>query len=177
MEAKAKIVKPLLDKILKDEADAHLKEQQEYSRKVAENRTKFTAAVKAVVEKGELSGIKLEPKMKTSLVEGLVSMNHQAANGKPTNLMGKLLEKYTSTEPNLALVMEALYLLSNPEDYRAKVRQTGANTEAEKNRKLLKQAEAEKTASDSEKSPEETGTNRARKLPVQRNLFESINNR
>ena len=89
--------------------------------------------------------------------------------------MGKLLEKYTSTEPNLALVMEALYLLSNPEDYRAKVRQTGANTEAEKNRKLLKQAEAEKTASDSEKSPEETGTNRARKLPVQRNLFESIN--
>jgi hypothetical protein len=175
MEAKAKIVKPLLDKILKDEADAHLKDQQEHSRKVAENRTKFTASVKATVDKGEINGIKLEPKVRASLMEGLVSMSHQSVNGRPTNLMGKLLEEYTSTKPNLELVVEALYLLSNPEEYRAKVRQTGANTEAEKNRKLLKQAEADKSAADGEEKPEESGNNRARKLPVQRNIMETIN--
>jgi len=174
MEAKAKLVKPLLDKFMKEEADNHLKAQQEHARKVIESREKFTTAVKGAVEKNELNGIKLEPKTKLSLVDGLVAMNHQSVNGRPTNLMGKLLEEYTSTKPNLPLVMEALYLLSNPEEYRAKIRQAGANTEAEKVRTLLKKAEADKAAPDGGEAPVETG-NRKRTLPVQRNIMETLN--
>jgi hypothetical protein len=165
MEAKAKLVKPLLDKAMKEETEAFAKEQKDHNARVQENRTKFIASVKAAVEKGEINGIKLDAKLKTTLVEGMTAMTHKSVTGRPTNLMGKLLEEYTGAKPNLPLVMEALFLLSDPEGYRSRIRQSGATTEAEKTRKLLKQAEAEKGAPGTDAGEIVDSSNRKRLLP------------
>jgi hypothetical protein len=57
----------------------------------------------------------------------MVSAQYPSITGKPTNLLGHLLEKYQFVEPNYGLITEALWLLSDPDGYRQNVKQSGAN--------------------------------------------------
>jgi hypothetical protein len=100
-----------------------------------------------VLEPGELKGLKLDKKTQSMLYAGLVQPNYPSISGRPTNLLGHLLEKHQYVEPNHALIAEALWLLSDPEGYRNKVRENGKKDATEKAVRMLKSEEAKKAGS------------------------------
>jgi hypothetical protein len=78
---------------------------------------------------GELNGIKLDKKTQSQLYSGLVQPSYPSISGKPTNLLGHLLEKYQFIEPKHDLIAEVLWLLSDPDSYKNEIRKH-AKTEA-----------------------------------------------
>jgi hypothetical protein len=58
------------------------------------------------------------------LFSGLVQPNYPSISGKPTNLLGHLLEKYQFVEPRHDLIAEALWLLADPNGYKGKVKRS-----------------------------------------------------
>ena len=57
------------------------------------------------------------------------------------------MEKYQWVEPRHDLIAEALWLLSDPEGYRAKVKEGGAKAAIEKTARMLKTEEKNKIGS------------------------------
>jgi hypothetical protein len=68
-------------------------------------------------------------------------------SGRPTNLLGHLLEKYQYAEPNHALISEALWLLKDPEGYRNKVREMGKKEAVAQTVRQLKTEQSNKITS------------------------------
>jgi hypothetical protein len=101
------------------------------------------------------------------LYSGLVQPNYPSISGKPTNLLGHLLEKYQFTEPRHDLIAEALWLLSDPNGYKNKVREQGSRTATEKVVRQLKTEEARKITSSVQHEKEEptrTSTNKQKTI-------------
>jgi hypothetical protein len=102
------------------------------------------------------------------LYSGLVQPNYPSISGKPTNLLGHLLEKYQYVEPNHALIAEALYLLADPDGYKAKVRENGKVEQVKETVRALKTAEGDKKASTTVVEKDEVKT---RTIPRNDNFF------
>lgn len=119
----------------------HKKEQQEKAARV------YTDNVYNTLVAGELGGIKLDKKTQSLLYSGLVQPNYPSISGKPTNLLGHLLEKYQFVEPNHSLIAEALWLLADPDGYKGRVREIGGKQATEKVVRQLKTEEQRKIAS------------------------------
>jgi len=81
------------------------------------------------------------------LYAGLVQPNYPSMSGRPTNMLGHLLEKYQYVEPRPDIIAEALWLLADPEGYRNKIKDTGKTEVVEKTVRQLKTEEARKTSS------------------------------
>jgi hypothetical protein len=81
------------------------------------------------------------------LYAGLVQPNYPSISGRQTNLLGHLLEKYQYVEPRHDLIAEALWLLSDPEGYRSKVKDGGKKEANEKTVRMLKTEQANKVGS------------------------------
>jgi hypothetical protein len=149
---KAQQFKPKLDAmqeqiVARQLAEQELKkEQQEKAAKV------YTDNVYNTLVAGELGGIKLDKKTQSLLYSGLVQPNYPSISGKPTNLLGHLLEKYQFVEPNHSLIAEALWLLADPDGYKGRVREIGGKQATEKVVRQLKTEEQRKIASS---APEE----------------------
>jgi hypothetical protein len=62
-------------------------------------------------------------------------------------MLGHLLEKYQFVEPRHDLIAEALWLLADPEGYRAKIKDQGTKVATEKTVRMLKTEEAKKISS------------------------------
>jgi hypothetical protein len=90
-------------------------------------------------------------------------------SGRGTNLLGHLLEKYQYVEPNYSLIAEALWLLSNPEDYRNNLKRQGGNAAVENTVRQLKteQARSKGAVSNSYEPQREP----SRKIPRSTNIF------
>jgi hypothetical protein len=143
------------------------------SRKLAEQETKkeqqvqaakvYTDNVYNVLSTGELDGVKLDKKVQNMLYSGLVQPNYPSISGKPTNMLGHLLEKYQFVEPRHDLIAEALWLLADPEGYKNKIKDQGSKTATEKTVRMLKTEEAKKISSsttpDEKQSTRKTTTN------------------
>ena len=93
--------------------------------------------------------------------------------GKNTNLLGHLLEKYQFVEPNYTLISEALWLLSDPESYKAKIMEKGAIKNTEATVRKLKTEQSNSQASSSYNDEEEDARRVApgKKLPRAKNIF------
>jgi hypothetical protein len=100
-----------------------------------------------VLDPGELNGLKLDKKTQSMLYAGLVQPNYPSISGRQTNLLGHLLEKYQYVEPRHDLIAEALWLLSDEEGYRAKVKESGKKEATEKTVRMLKTEQANKVSS------------------------------
>ena len=111
------------------------------------------------------------------LYNGLVQPNYPSVSGTNTNLLGHLLEKYQFVEPNYGLISEALWLLQDPEAYKAKIMDKGAQKSVEKTVRKLKseQSNAGGNASLGVQSREEE-SNKSSKRKIQRptNIFKRI---
>ena len=89
------------------------------------------------------------------MFSGLVQPNYPSISGKPTNLLGHLLEKYQFVEPRHDLIAEALWLLADPKGYKTKVRSVGAKQAVEKTARQLKTAEqSRKLSSSASRTPD-----------------------
>jgi hypothetical protein len=103
---------------------------------------------------GELGGVKLDRKLQSMLYSGLVQPNYPSMSGKPTNLLGHLLEKYQFVEPRHDLIAEALWLLQDPDGYKQKIKSIGSKETTEDAVRKLKTEESRKLSS-SVQEPEE----------------------
>lgn len=147
LEQKANQFKPKLDKMQEEIVARQLaeqelkKEQQEQAAKV------YTDNVYNTLVTGELGGIKLDKKIQSLLYSGLVQPNYPSISGRPTNLLGHLLEKYQFVEPRHDLIAEALWLLADPDGYKGRVRDQGTKQAVEKTVRQLKTEESRKLTS------------------------------
>jgi hypothetical protein len=110
----------------------------------------------------------LDKRTQAQLYSGLVQPQYPSISGKPTNLLGHLLEKYQYVEPNYGLIAEALWLLSNPDDYRQSLMKQGKNQQVEKTVRQLKTEQSRKNIST---YSEEEETSRPRKIARPQNIF------
>jgi hypothetical protein len=110
------------------------------------------------------------------LYNGLVQPSYPSVSGKNTNLLGHLLEKYQFVEPNYTLISEALWLLSDPNGYKAKIMDKGAQKSVETTvRKLKTAAASNSSASLGVQESEDTKRKpKGKKLQRTNNIFKRI---
>jgi hypothetical protein len=162
--SKAKKFKPKLD-AMQEQIVARQIQQQEQIRKQQQKQAQmYMDNVYKTLEPGELNGLKLDKKTQNTLFAGLTQANYPSMSGRQTNLLGHLLEKYQYAEPNHALISEALWLLSDPDGYRSKVREIGKKEATEKTVRQLKTEQTNKitsgTATDNEDNYREKKQNK-----------------
>jgi hypothetical protein len=147
LEAKALKFKPKLDK-MQESVVAQKLAQQEHMRKQQQTAANvYMQNVYDTLKNGDLGGVKLDKKTQGMLYAGLVQPNYPSISGKPTNMLGHLLEKYQYVEPRHDLIAEALWLLSDADGYKARIREQGKQAQVEKTVRQLKTEEARRTVS------------------------------
>jgi hypothetical protein len=144
---KARQFKPKLDRMQEEIVSRKLAEQETKKEQQVQAAKVYTDNVYNVLSTGELDGVKLDKKVQNMLYSGLVQPNYPSISGKPTNMLGHLLEKYQFVEPRHDLIAEALWLLADPEGYKNKIKDQGTKTATEKTVRMLKTEEAKKIAS------------------------------
>lgn len=147
LEKKAKQFKPKLDNMQEEQVAAQLAEQEARKQQQQKAANEHVNNSFEALRTGELNGIKLDKKVQSSLYTGLVKPQYTSVNGRPTNLLGHLLEKYQLVEPNYPLIAEALWLLSNPDEYRENLVKTGKTAATEEITRKLKTESTRKTTS------------------------------
>ena len=146
---KAKQFKPKLDRMHEEVVAQKLAEQEYKKQQQAQQAKAYQDNVYSTLSAGELGGVKLDRKVQGMLYSGLVQPNSPSISGKQTNLLGHLLEKYQFVEPRHDLIAEALWLLADPDGYKAKVKDQGSKATVEKTVRTLKTEEARKLSSSS----------------------------
>ena len=141
---KANQFKPKLDAMQEKIVARELAEQESKKEQQAKAAQQYTDNVYSTLVVGELGGIKLDKKTQSLLYSGLVQPNYPSISGKPTNLLGHLLEKYQFVEPRHDLIAEALWLLADPNGYKNKVREIGSREAVQRTVKQLKTEEGRK---------------------------------
>lgn len=176
LEAKANKFKPKLDALSEKQVQYQLRQQEALRLQQTEQAQVYMDNIYKTLEPGELNGLKLDKKTQNLLFSGLVQPAYQSANGRQTNLLGHLLEKYQYLEPNHSLIAETLWLLSDPEGYKNKVKEGGKKEAVADTVRKLKQEEGKKLAShaeqeDLEKDKKTQGIARPTKGFFARNKF------
>jgi len=174
LEQQAAKFKPKLDK-MQEKVVARKLEEQQMRQQQQENASKqYMSNVYHTLKDGSLGDIKLNKKTQSMLYNGLVSPSFPSVSGKNTNLLGHLLEKYQFVEPNYTLIAEALWLLSDPNGYKNKIMEKGAQQSVEKTVRKLKTEQSNNNSSSLgiQKAEEENNrTSRKRKIPRSNNIF------
>jgi len=146
LQSRAEKFKPKLDALQKEVIAHKLKEQELLIKKQQETTKAYMDNIhNAVVKSENINGLALDKKQKDLLFRGLVQPSFTSVTGKQTNLLGHLLEKYQFIEPNHALIAEALWLLSNPTEYKAKLKENVVKDETIKVVRQLKTEESRKS--------------------------------
>ena len=171
LETKANQFKPKLDRMQEEIVARKLAEQEGKKQQQAKQAKMYTDTVYRTLEKGDLGGLKLDKKIQGMLYSGLVQPNYPSISGKPTNMLGHLLEKYQFVEPRHDLIAEALWLLADPNGYKNKVREQGSKEAIEKTVRQLKTEEARKITSSTtnEQDDVKRGTSKQQPNTISRN--------
>ena len=123
IDKKAKQFKPKLDQMQEKVLEADLKKQEEAQQRKLKQKEAYMHNIYETLKPSELNGIKLSNKRQNMLWNELTTVKYQSMTGKPTNLLGKLLEDYQFGEkPRYDLIAEATWLLEDPDDYKANIR-------------------------------------------------------
>lgn len=173
LEQQASKFKPKLDK-MSEKVVAQKLEQQEVKRKQQEHASKqYMESVYNTLKEGSLGDIKVDRKVQAMLYNGLVQPNYPSVSGKNTNLLGHLLEKYQFVEPNYTLISEALWLLADPNGYKAKIMDKGAQASVEKTVRKLKTEQSNSGGSSLgvQQKEKEIQKSSKRKIPRGNNIF------
>ena len=147
LEQKANQFKPKLDRMQEEIVARQLAEQEQRKEQQTEAAKAYTDNVYNTLVSGELDGVKLDKKVQNMLYSGLVQPNYPSISGKPTNMLGHLLEKYQFVEPRHDLIAEALWLLADPNGYKAKIKEQGGRQATEKVVRQLRTEESRKITS------------------------------
>ena len=170
LEKQANKFKPKLDKMQEKVVAARLKEQEMKKKQQQQASENYMNSVYNTLKDGKIGETRIDKKTQSLLYNGLVNPNYPSINGKNTNLLGHLLEKYQFVEPNYDLITEALWLLADPNGYKSTLMKKGETKAVEQTVRKLKTAEASKATSATGIEKEEE-TQATRKLPRQKNIF------
>tara|TARA_R100000541_G_scaffold370_12_gene3212 strand:+ start:5284 stop:6612 length:1329 start_codon:yes stop_codon:yes gene_type:complete len=178
LETQASKFKPKLDK-MQEKVVAQKLQQQELKKKQQENASQeYMKNVYDTLKDGKIGEIKVDKKTQAMLYNGLVSPSYPSVSGKNTNLLGHLLEKYQFVEPNYSLISEALWLLQDPEGYKSKIMQKGAQKSVEATVRKLKTEQSNAGGSTSlgvkDSEPDSTRTTGRKKLQRTNNIFKRM---
>jgi hypothetical protein len=169
LENQARKFKPKLDAMQEQVVQEQLQRQEAMRMQQQEAAEAYVDNVYEALKTAELNGLKLDKKTQAQLYSGLVQPQYPSINGRNTNLLGHLLEKYQFVEPNYPLIAEALWLLSNPDEYRQNLVKQGKNQAVEQSVRLLKTEQSRKIASSV--PDEQDQQNTQRKIPRGGNIF------
>lgn len=176
LEQQASKFKPKLDK-MQEKVVARKLEEQEMRKAQQEQASKqYMSNVYETLKEGALGDIKVDRKTQTMLYNGLVQPNYPSVSGRNTNLLGHLLEKYQFVEPNYTLIAEALWLLSDPVQYKAKIMSKGAQKNIEKTVRKLKTEQSNSGGSSHGIQQTEAAIKKKTKRKIQRsnNIFKRL---
>ncbi len=168
LEAKANKFKPKLDAMQARIVQQKLAQQEEMKRRQQAQAQKYMSNVYETLKPGELNGVKLDRRTQEMLYAGLIQPSYPSISGKPTNMLGHLLEKYQYVEPRHDLIAEALWLLADPDGFKNKIREGGAKENTEKVARMLKTEEARRSTSSPIVEKEEV---KQRKISRNNNFF------
>jgi hypothetical protein len=168
LEKKAKQFKPKLDQMQEQIVQSQLAEQEGKKQQQEQAAQAYMQNVFEALRPAEINGLKLDKKTQAQLYSGLVQPQYPSISGRPTNLLGHLLEKYQFVEPNYSLIAEALWLLSSPDDYRSELKKQGKNQQVEQTVRQLKTEQSRKNASSYQEEEPEA---RTRKIARPTNIF------
>lgn len=168
LEAKALKFKPKLDAMQEDVVQRRIAQQEQMRQQQQQAAQQYMENVYNTVSVAEINGLKMDKKVQGMLYNGLVQPNYPSISGRPTNMLGHLLEKYQYVEPNYPLIAEALWLLADPDGYRAKVKEQGKTEAVEKTVRQLKTEQAKMQTSAPVVEKEETVQ---RRIPRGGNFF------
>lgn len=167
LEKKAKQFKPKLDLMQEEIVQVQLQEQEARKQQQLEASQAYVENVFEALRPGEINGLRLDKKTQALLYSGLTQPQYPSISGRPTNLLGHLLERYQFVEPNYPLIAEALWLLSNPDEYRQSLMKKGGNVAVEQTVRQLKTEQSRKNTSTYQEEDEP----RSRKLVRPQNIF------
>jgi len=167
LEKKAKQFKPKLDHMQEEVLHYKIAEQEKMKQQQENAADAYMQNVFEALRPAEINGLKLDKKTQAQLYSGLVQPQYPSISGKPTNLLGHLLERYQFVEPNYPLIAEALWLLSSPEDYRQSLMKQGKNQAVEQTVRQLKTEQNRKQTS----SYFEEEDNKPKKISRPQNIF------
>lgn len=169
---KAETFKPKLDKMQEQIVERKLMEQEQQKIQREQAAIAYTKNVQEALKVPELAGVKLDKKTHDFLTQGLLQPAYQSQiTGQRTNLLGYLLEKHQMIEPNYQLVAEALWLLSDPDAYRAKLIEKGDTQRVAKTVRELKGVQQSKIASTSIEEDNNEGRSVKKGLPRPSNVL------
>jgi hypothetical protein len=177
LEKQAAKFKPKLDK-MQEKIVLKKLEEQDLKKKQQEHASKqYMTNVYETLKEGSLGDLKVDRKTQAMLYNGLVQPSYPSVSGKNTNLLGHLLEKYQFVEPNYTLISEALWLLSDPTGYKAKIMDKGAQKSVESTVRKLKTASASNSSASLGVSQSDEGAKRkpaGKKLQRTNNIFKRM---
>lgn len=176
LEQQAAKFKPKLDKMAEQIVIKKVQEQQIKQKQQEQASKAYMQNVYDTLKDGNLGEIKIDRKTQAMLYNGLVQPGYPSVSGKNTNLLGHLLEKYQFVEPNYALISEALWLLQDPQGYKAKIMDKGAQQSIEQTVRKLKTEQGNHSSSSLgiQDKDEETRRQPTKKLPRTNNIFKRI---
>jgi uncharacterized protein YggL (DUF469 family) len=167
LEKKAKQFKPKLDAMQEKIVQYHVEQQEGMRQQQEQAANAYMQNVFEALRPAEINGLRLDKKTQAQLYTGLVQPQYPSISGRPTNLLGHLLEKYQFVEPNYPLIAEALWLLSNPDEYRGSLMKQGKTQAVEQTVKQLKTEQSRKTSS----TYFEEEQHRSKKISRPQNIF------
>jgi hypothetical protein len=178
LEKQASKFKPKLDKMQEKVVARKLQEQELKKKQQEQASQEYMKNVYNTLKDGKINELKVDKKTQAMLYNGLVSPSYPSVSGRNTNLLGHLLEKYQFVEPNYGLISEALWLLQDPDGYKAKIMDKGAQKSVEATVRKLKTEQANTGGSSSlgvkDKEPSNARTTGRKKLQRANNIFKRI---
>jgi len=168
LEKKAKQFKPKLDQMQEQIVHAQLAQQEQRKQQQEQAAQAYQQNVFNALRPAEINGLRLDKKTQAQLYSGLVQPQYPSISGRPTNQLGHLLEKYQFVEPNYELIAEALWLLSNPEEYRGALMKQGKTQAVEQTVRQLKTEQSRKNVSTYHEEEEQQ---KSRKIARPQNIF------
>jgi hypothetical protein len=166
---KASQFKPKLDKMQQEVVAYQLQQQEQFKQQQQDAAHQFMDNVYNTLKDGHLNGVRMDKKTQAFLFTELTQPKYQSLQGRNTNLLGHLLERYQFVEPRYDLIAETLWLLADPEGFKNNVRQQAKNEATQETVRKLKTEESKKISSTM--TEEEESKPARRTIPRQQNIF------
>lgn len=166
---KASQFKPKLDKMQQQVVEYQLQQAEEMRQMQEQAAQQYVDNIYTTLKDGQLNGVKLDKKTQAFLFTELTQSKYQSMQGRNTNLLGHLLERYQFVEPRYDLIAEALWLLADPDGYKSQLKTNAKNEATQETVRKLKTEESRKISTSMREEEEQQPARR--KLPRQQNIF------
>ena len=172
LSKKANQFKPKLDDLQSEMLQGKLAQQEQFKQQQQQKKEAYMHNIYETLKPGDLNGVKIDSKRQKMLWDELTTVKYESISGRPTNMLGKLLEDYQfGKQPRYDLIAETLWLLSDPDDYKENIRKQAKNEVVADTVRKLKTEESRKISSYTRDDDEDEAKPASRKITRQTNIF------